>query len=925
MVGGRRISRRRFLQGAALAAGTAATARLEPGDASLTSAMVPPRPWAGSGPAPAGLGYPGLGDRAVLGAELQYFRMSPSAIPARLALCRQAHYGVIQSYVPWNVHEFVPGAFDFTGSSTPVLPDDHFDEYQIEDPLSETQDGGPIGRFGLTANTNLEAFLGEIAAGGFSAILRPGPFISDEWRNGGLPDWLLLEGWPTMFAYGPEGTPLSPGFPFSPPVGTVLGGSTLYYFPSPSYASSAYLEAARTWLGAFVTFLRKGKWFQSDGGPVVGLQVDDESCFFYRFGPFEVDYNPAMLQRWEAYSAGRRAPRLWPAPAAGVASLKTPFMWQRFKAEQNALYLGALAADLLGAGANVPINHELEQNMVPPADMVLDASQVILNGEFYEGSDPSALPLNEIVAQSVRAASRHEQPTFATEMSNGDALLFNILIGEGILGGLQFTYTEGVVDGTLDTLALVGRTFDAAGTMLSRSTRRADVAVVWDTSQAWAPFGSQRWGFQSDVRAVIESHVPALLTLLIRAGYAFDLLDVAVARPEDLARYPTVFLAASDICPAPFQQMLVDYVDHGGRLVCWPAPPTLDADLDPCTTLANALFPEAVAGWDPTDGLEVTVGPVTMPAWRGVTTYTLSAPSIAAALLGGVPCGYERPSGAGTAVLLGTWPAADAVAGRAGSIIEEQDVTGADAALVLAQLAAQHLGQEAAGMLPDTLPGGAPQLAEVWAYPNQRRGGETIASGLVAYFDGENVVGLVGINTDVNEPPLERYVYHPILQPHIDAVRLLAATTPAVTTNDTHLQARVLDGPEGGATVAVANRWPDARPVVLETTVGEMKIRLPRHGTFTLPGSTGILCPVGYPLMEGSTLVQATAQLLGVTASTSGFSVQFLAPAQAEAVFSFTSAPVELTVNGAPVATGSGSDVTLSLPAGQPIVAVTLA
>ena len=36
---------------------------------------------------------------------------------------------MIQTYVPWNVHEFIPGQLDFEGQTQPVLPDDHLDEY----------------------------------------------------------------------------------------------------------------------------------------------------------------------------------------------------------------------------------------------------------------------------------------------------------------------------------------------------------------------------------------------------------------------------------------------------------------------------------------------------------------------------------------------------------------------------------------------------------------------------------------------------------------------------------------------------------------------------------------------------------------------------------------------------------------------------
>jgi hypothetical protein len=923
----RGFTRRRFLQLGALGVTSGALLGGLPvglgRGSSASGAALPGAP---------GLGYPGMPNAAVLGAELQYFRMSPDAIGARLALCQQAHYGVIQTYVPWNVHEFFQGSFDFVGRTTPILPDDHFDEYQIEDPLSEYEAGGLVGRAGLTANSNLLAFLEQVAALGFKMVLRPGPFISDEWRNGGIPDWLLLEGDPEMFARGPDGSALGPGFPFSPPLSTVLGGSTLYYFSSPSYASTQYLDAAATWLSAFTTFLRSGNWLASQGGPVVAVQVDDESCFFYRFGAFEVDYHPAMLQRWASYSGGQPAPRAWPAPEAGIASLQPAIQWQRFKAAQVATYLGALAADLRAAGCDVPINHELEQHMCPPTEMADVAQVVILNGEYYDSGDPWNLPVNELNAQSVRAASRQRQPTYATEMNNGDPLLYNILLGEGILGGLQFTYTEGVADGALDVLSVVGRTFEAAGPMLGQAIRRADLAIVWDSQLTWAPFGSDRWGFSRDVRRVIERHVPALATLLVRAGYAFDLLDVHVAQPEDLARYPVIFLAAADIVPSDFQGLLVDYVEAGGRLVCWPAPPTLDENLAPCTTLADALYPEAVVGHDATDGAQVQVTDVTVPTWLGVDFYEPSSPSQAIATLGGRTCGYQRPCGSGMALLLGTWLAADSVPGREGTIIESESApSGFSPVLALTQMAAQTLGTEAAGLVPDTLPGDTPQDLLVYAYTNERRGGETISSGAVAYWDGENAIGLVEIGTDVNEPALSTMPYHPILDGHIWAARMLAAIEPQVSVTDSHLQARILDGPvPGSATLVVANRWPDDLSVTLGATVSGIPLQLPRTGTFVLPSSSGLILPIGYPLAGGRTLEQATGQLLGVASTPDQLQLTFLVPANAEVVVTLEGLPNTLMIEGRPanyeiVAQSPGSaTIAFTLPTGEPTAVITL-
>src|SRR5205807_2587972 len=76
---------------------------------------------------------------AVFGGELQYFRMSGAALPARLHLCLEAAFTVIQTHVPCNVHEFVSGQPDFSGRTQPVLPDDHLDEYTNQTPDEELQ------------------------------------------------------------------------------------------------------------------------------------------------------------------------------------------------------------------------------------------------------------------------------------------------------------------------------------------------------------------------------------------------------------------------------------------------------------------------------------------------------------------------------------------------------------------------------------------------------------------------------------------------------------------------------------------------------------------------------------------------------------------------------------------------------------------
>ena len=68
---------------------------------------------------------------------------------------RDAGLNAVQTYVPWNFHETVPGQFNFTGDK------------------------------------DLGAFLHAAQDAHLLVILRAGPYICGEWDMGGLPSWLL--------------------------------------------------------------------------------------------------------------------------------------------------------------------------------------------------------------------------------------------------------------------------------------------------------------------------------------------------------------------------------------------------------------------------------------------------------------------------------------------------------------------------------------------------------------------------------------------------------------------------------------------------------------------------------------------------------------------------------------------------------------
>jgi beta-galactosidase len=93
----------------------------------------------------------------VLSGAIHYFRVHPELWADRVHKAKLMGLNTIETYVPWNLHEPVPGQWESSG--------------QID----------------------LERFLDIVAEEGMHAVVRPGPYICAEWTNGGLPAWLFSD------------------------------------------------------------------------------------------------------------------------------------------------------------------------------------------------------------------------------------------------------------------------------------------------------------------------------------------------------------------------------------------------------------------------------------------------------------------------------------------------------------------------------------------------------------------------------------------------------------------------------------------------------------------------------------------------------------------------------------------------------------
>ncbi|XP_056634820.1 beta-galactosidase-1-like protein 3 [Diorhabda sublineata] len=101
---------------------------------------------------------------SIYSGALHYFRVPKAYWRDRLRKLRAAGFNTVETYVPWNLHEYQSGQYDFG-------------------------DGGSD----MQEFLNVTEFLKMAQDEDLLAIVRPGPYICTEWEFGGFPSWLLRE------------------------------------------------------------------------------------------------------------------------------------------------------------------------------------------------------------------------------------------------------------------------------------------------------------------------------------------------------------------------------------------------------------------------------------------------------------------------------------------------------------------------------------------------------------------------------------------------------------------------------------------------------------------------------------------------------------------------------------------------------------
>ncbi len=181
---------------------------------------------------------------------MHYWRHPPEEWGAGLDALKSLGFRLVDTYVPWGVHEVQPGELDFGERD---------------------------------ARLDVARFLRMAHERDLRVVLRPGPHINAELTYFGLPERIVWDR--ACQARTPRGNPVM--LPIVPVA-----------FPVPSYASDAFLEETALWFERVGRVVGDLRWPQ---GPIVLVQIDNEGALYFRDGPYDQDYHPDAIALFRGF------------------------------------------------------------------------------------------------------------------------------------------------------------------------------------------------------------------------------------------------------------------------------------------------------------------------------------------------------------------------------------------------------------------------------------------------------------------------------------------------------------------------------------------------------------------------------------------------------------------------------------------------
>jgi len=535
--------------------------------------------------------------------SVHYWRHPPDTWPALLESIKELGFEMIQSPVPWGLHEGGPGIFDF-GEKNP--------------------------------QKGLPQFLDLCTKTGILVILHPGPFVDEDMPFGGFPLRVIRNS--AVWALTATGAPAL---------------STRYATPFaiPSYASERLLQEIGKFLDALAPILASRQY---PDGPVILCQMNKETAFMGRTQAYDLDYCPESIALYrkflsEKYGAVENLNPIYGTKYSAYSEISAPKQceaavqrdlpacldWVEYKEYLIRHFYQRLGQMYRDRGISIPLSIDGPSIITTPMDSLglqktLDISltgmEVDPNPSDYHGlarqirylTGTSKLPFvtkfgagNSWFTPSVNTPREEEFAILSAVMHGMTAVNFHVLAEGDRWVGAPITRSGAFREEFADLFRRLQTFFSKYGVWESKKNCRTLVVIscgleryrlaVSTMNHAYlgliripAAFSevSLPLGFQTDpARQSIYaegSWIQEACRFLEIAQVEYNLADTHQGLDE-LAKYDMVFLPTADFMDPNEQEKFLEFADRGGHLVFGPGLPTLDGGMNPASVFKNAI------------------------------------------------------------------------------------------------------------------------------------------------------------------------------------------------------------------------------------------------------------------------------------------------------------------------------------------------
>jgi beta-galactosidase len=164
----------------------------------------------------------------------------------------------------------------------------------------------------------------------------------------------------------------------------------------------------------------------------------------------------------------------------------------------------------------------------------------------------------------------------------------------------------------------------------------------------------EKLGLTLDPRFVREEiFFNGLLRGLQTLNFNYDISDLENSNVENLSRYKQLWVVTTEFMNASTQKLLVNFVKNGGHLILYPAIPTLDLYLNPCSVLKDELGVKITKSVSPNKINAFGIDDVYTVSREKQIFQNVSKTEIVSTTKTGEVCGIRKNVGNGMATILG--------------------------------------------------------------------------------------------------------------------------------------------------------------------------------------------------------------------------------------------------------------------------------